>query len=298
MFENFEWSKYIGKHPTAWAGHISWAYTQMKYIKPEVVVELGVHWGHSFFTMAEACKDWELDTKLYGVDHWEGDVHAGKFTGEVYDTVVGEYKKNIIEIPRMDLVQGDVKAEFKFFDLDTTNLSYQALDQEIIRLGLKDRVVETLKAKSSGSYGNPIKMIISELIDYPEIDYDDNAELLHHLASQAYNAIVENIDKREELLQTIFQFKASIAEKIYLQMKSNENFILHYSDNGKGLEDSFTNPYEIFDFGTTSKFDINGEQVGTGLGMYIVASTIREYNATFTIVNTQGGFSLDLIFPE
>ena len=152
-----------------------------------------------------------------------------KQAGEVYDTVVGEYKKNIIEIPRMDLVQGDVKAEFKFFDLDTTNLSYKALDQEIIRLGLKDRVVETLKAKSSGSYGNPIKMIISELIDYPEIDYDDNAELLHHLASQAYNAIVENIDKREELLQTIFQFKASIAEKIYLQMKSNENFILHQS---------------------------------------------------------------------
>lgn len=149
---------------------------------------------------------------------------------DVYDTVVGEYKKNIIEIPRMDLVQGDVKAEFKFFDLDTTNLSYQALDQEIIRLGLKDKVVETLKAKSSGSYGHPIKMIISELIDYPEIDYDDNAELLHHLATQAYNAIAENIEKKEELPQTIFQFKATIAEKIYQQMKSPDHFILHQSD--------------------------------------------------------------------
>ncbi|WP_286861128.1 DEAD/DEAH box helicase, partial [Proteiniphilum sp. UBA5510] len=94
---------------------------------------------------------------------------------EVYDTLVNEYKKNIIEIPRMDLVQGDVTAEFRFFDLDTTYLNYQALDQEIIRLGLKDMVVETLKAKSSGSYGHPVKMIISELIDYPEIDYDDNA---------------------------------------------------------------------------------------------------------------------------
>ena len=34
------------------------------------------------------------------------------------------------------------------------------------------------------------------LIDYPEIDYDDNAELLHHLATQAYNAVAENIEKR------------------------------------------------------------------------------------------------------
>ena len=148
---------------------------------------------------------------------------------EVYDTLVNEYKKNIIEIPRMDLVQGDVTAEFRFFDLDTTYLNYQALDQEIIRLGLKDMVVETLKAKSSGSYGHPVKMIISELIDYPEIDYDDNAELLH-LATQAYNAVAENIEKKDELPQTIFQFKATIAEKIYQQMKSPENFILHQSD--------------------------------------------------------------------
>ncbi len=148
---------------------------------------------------------------------------------DVYDTIVGEYKKNIIEIPRMDLVQDDVKAEFKFFDLDTTNLSYQALDQEIIRLGLKDKIVETLKAKSSGSYGNPVKMIIAELIDYPEIDYDDNAELLHHLATQAYNAVAENIERKEDLSQTIFQFKATIAEKIYQQMKSSDNFILHQS---------------------------------------------------------------------
>lgn len=149
---------------------------------------------------------------------------------EVYDTLVNEYKKNIIEIPRMDLVQGNVTAEFRFFDLDTSYLNYQALDQEIIRLGLKDKVVETLKAKLSGSYGHPVKMIISELIDYPEIDYDDNAELLHHLATQAYNAVAENIEKKDELLQTIFQFKATIAEKIYQQMKSPDNFILHQSE--------------------------------------------------------------------
>jgi type III restriction enzyme len=41
---------------------------------------------------------------------------------------------------------------------------------------LVDKLVETLKAKSSGSYGNPVKMIFAELIDYSEIDYDDNVE--------------------------------------------------------------------------------------------------------------------------
>lgn len=147
---------------------------------------------------------------------------------EVYEKLVTEYKKNIIEIPRMDLVQGETRAEFKTFDLDIAGFNFQALEQEIIRMGLKDKQVETLKAKSSGSYGNPIKLIIAELIDYPEIDYDENAELLYHLASQAYEAIKSNITKEEELPSAIFQFKAAIAEKIYIQMK--QHFVLHSAD--------------------------------------------------------------------
>lgn len=140
---------------------------------------------------------------------------------ETYEKIVASYKENIIEIPRMDLVLGEVTATFNHFDLDTTNFNYQALEQEIIRMGLMDKSVETIKAKSSGSYGNPVKMIIAELIDYPEIDYDDNADLLYHLATQAYNAIKENIDKEKNILQAIFQFKLAIADKIYMQMKAN-----------------------------------------------------------------------------
>ena len=147
---------------------------------------------------------------------------------KVYDTMVSEYKKNIIEIPRMDLVQGDTTAEFKSFDLDVSEFNFQALEQEIIRMGLKDRKIETLKAKSSGSFGDPVKLIISELINYPEIDYDDNAELLYHLATQAYDAVKANIDDEEGLPQAIFQFKAAIAEKIYLQM--SQHFVLHSAD--------------------------------------------------------------------
>ncbi|MEZ5032157.1 MAG: DEAD/DEAH box helicase family protein [Saprospiraceae bacterium] len=146
----------------------------------------------------------------------------------VYERLVTEYKKNIIEIPRMDLVQGETRAEFTSFDLDNAGFNFQALEQEIIRMGLKDKMVETIKAKSSGSYGNPVKLIIAELIDYPEIDYDENAELLYHLATQAYEAIKVNIKNEDELPQAIFQFKAAIAEKIYNQMK--QHFVLHSAD--------------------------------------------------------------------
>ncbi|MEZ7937481.1 MAG: DEAD/DEAH box helicase family protein [Paludibacteraceae bacterium] len=146
----------------------------------------------------------------------------------IYEKLVTEYKKNIIEIPRMDLVQGEVTASFNSFDLDVSGFGYHALEQEIIRMGLKDKQVETLKAKSSGSYGNPIKLIVAQLIDYPEIDYDDNAELLYQLATQAVNKIKTHLENEKELSETVFQFKSAIAEKIYTQMK--DHFVLHTPD--------------------------------------------------------------------
>ena len=174
---------------------------------------------------ARFIKQYEQDLVAKGDLFWESKVEAAKIE---YEKIVDVYINNTIEIPRMDLVQGETRAEFKQFDLDITGFNFQALEQEIIRMGLKDKQVETLKAKSSGSYGNPIKLIIAELIDYPEIDYDENADLLYHLATQAYEAIKANISNEEELPQAIFQFKAAIAEKVYNQMK--QHFQLHSAD--------------------------------------------------------------------
>jgi cephalosporin hydroxylase len=84
--DNFEWYEYIGNKPTAWEGHLLWAYSEIPKINPKTIVELGVHWGHSLFMMAESCQDHGIGTTLYGIDHWQGDVHAGKFTDEVYET--------------------------------------------------------------------------------------------------------------------------------------------------------------------------------------------------------------------
>ncbi len=137
----------------------------------------------------------------------------------IYEGMVTEYSKKIIEIPRMDLVQGEVTATFKHFDLDTSDMNYLALEQEIVRMNLTDGMnVEIIKARPSGAYGNPVKSIIAELINFPEIDYDDNSDLLYHLANQAFDAVKENIPDDKELSLTIYQFKSAIAEKIYQQM--------------------------------------------------------------------------------
>lgn len=68
--------------PTAWAGHIPFLMTLIKLMEPRTYVELGTHYGASLIGAATASKSFNVPMKLYGVDSWEGDVHAGVYEGE------------------------------------------------------------------------------------------------------------------------------------------------------------------------------------------------------------------------
>jgi hypothetical protein len=80
-------------HPTilnisAWLGHRHFAYDLIRFMKPDTLVELGTHWGASFFSFCQAvADDDQVQTDCYAVDTWEGDPHAGLYTNEVYVTV-------------------------------------------------------------------------------------------------------------------------------------------------------------------------------------------------------------------
>ncbi len=89
-----------------WGGHRRFAYDLVRWMRPARIGELGVHWGTSFFTFAQAIKDGRMkDTELIGVDTFEGEDHAGHYGPEVYDTVrriVREYfPKQPITLHRM-----------------------------------------------------------------------------------------------------------------------------------------------------------------------------------------------------
>lgn len=101
MFEDFKWFKHLGQHQTAWAGHILYIYNQIPIWKPKTIVELGVYLGHSLATMAESCLDNKLDTKLYGIDHFMGDEHSGKFGTEIEDIAT----KCLSEYPNVTLIK-------------------------------------------------------------------------------------------------------------------------------------------------------------------------------------------------
>lgn len=82
-FEEFD----IINEPSAWLGHIPFGKFLIGLLRPRVFVELGTHYGHSYFAMCESVKFRNLLTQCFAVDTWEGDQHAGFYDEAVYRAV-------------------------------------------------------------------------------------------------------------------------------------------------------------------------------------------------------------------
>ena len=85
--ENEYTNKYAYLNPinagvSAWTGHIYFVNFLISIIKPKKFVELGIHYGYSYFNI---CRVIEIlksefeefsDSKAFGIDSFEGDIHA------------------------------------------------------------------------------------------------------------------------------------------------------------------------------------------------------------------------------
>lgn len=140
----------------------------------------------------------------------------------VVETVIHDFVKNIIEIPRMTIQREAYKVEYKWFDLDTRmGFDLPSLKDEIIRVGLVDKSSDIIEVMSGRQYDSPLDQIVSALLDYDEIDYDENAELIYHLANQALQAITKNAENEDDIPKIVNNFKKAIAKTIFDQMQAH-----------------------------------------------------------------------------
>ena len=72
---------------TAWSCHLPFAFWLVEALRPNILVELGVHTGVSYCAFCQAVAQLGLPTATYGVDTWQGDAHAGSYGDRVLDTL-------------------------------------------------------------------------------------------------------------------------------------------------------------------------------------------------------------------
>jgi hypothetical protein len=71
----------------SWSGHLPFVNDAIAALRPSLLVELGTHYGESYFGMCQAVEENGVSCKCYAVDTWRGDAHAGYYDESVFEEV-------------------------------------------------------------------------------------------------------------------------------------------------------------------------------------------------------------------
>jgi type III restriction enzyme len=138
---------------------------------------------------------------------------------EIYDETIEEFTEQIIEIPRISIVPSEEqKHGFRDFDLDTSKMNFQPGSEEIMVYTLQSGAIEVIDASGQRVVFDTVEnLIVNELINYSEIDYDEQAEFLFKLAGQAVSHFNTYLDE-EKVANVVQGNKRVIGKYIHSQM--------------------------------------------------------------------------------
>lgn len=160
------------------------------------------------------------------------EAEAEKVFDEIYKDIVEQVVRHTIEIPRITIQpKNEVNYGFNDFDLETKSIHFQPVEEEIFTRYLKDQkktTVYTVVESSGGGEQSWVNSIVTELLDYDEIDYDEHGDIVYKLAEQAITHLKSYLSESKDVDNVVQYYKKQIAEYIHVQMMDN-----FYSDKGE-----------------------------------------------------------------
>lgn len=127
-----------------------------------------------------------------------------------------------IDIPRITVMpKGEVKAGFKPFTLDLSGMRYPAPSEELWAKHLRTDQVDVIGL----SQGNLLERrledyVVSGLIDFPDIAYDEHADLLYELAGQVVRHLQTYLSEKDAG-QVLALHQREIARAVHAQMQDH-----------------------------------------------------------------------------
>jgi type III restriction enzyme len=136
-----------------------------------------------------------------------------------------------IDIPRILVVPtGVVRCGFRPFKLNLGALRYPAPSEELFAQHLRTNVREIIAlGKASDHEARPEDYVVSGLVDFDDVSYDDHSDLLYDLAGQVVTHLKSYLSE-EDARKVLRCFQKPIAEFVHAQM------LEHYWEEATGYE--------------------------------------------------------------
>ena len=131
--------------------------------------------------------------------------------------------KQTIDIPRILVVpKGQVTTGFHPFKLDCSGIHYQPVERDLLIQHLRTHVQETLSF--SGNVQQELRQedyIVRGLVDFDDISYDEQADLLYDLAGQMV-AHLRSYLAKEDARNVLIYHQKQLAAFIHVQMQAHQ----------------------------------------------------------------------------
>jgi type III restriction enzyme len=133
------------------------------------------------------------------------------------------YIQHTIAIPRvLVLPQGTVTAGFHPFQLDIANVRLQPVSQDIQIHYLASDTRDTIAALDGGHQEERLEdYIVRGLIDFDDVSYDEQADLLYDLSEQFVKHVRSYLQEDSQIKNVLMFSQRKICELIHTQMKAH-----------------------------------------------------------------------------
>lgn len=159
-----------------------------------------------------------------------------------------------IGIPRISVrPKGAVRTGFKDFELDTTAINQQPVDQNILiqllRTSDRERIHADLAYATEERFED---YIVRNLVDFDDISYDEHADILYKLSSQVVSKLRNYLDTDEEVLNVIQFNQRQFSTYIHAQMQKH-----WWQEADEGYEVMVSRGYQTF---TDTSYSADGDE--------------------------------------
>lgn len=151
---------------------------------------------------------------------------------QVIEALVEQTIQHSIDIPRI-VVQpvGELTWGYQDFHLEASSVRLQPVDEHILIQHLRTHDREILQRNGNQAVEERLEdYLISALMDYSDISYDDHAELLYKLSNQMV-VHLQSYLPNDHAVRNVLQYnRGKLAELIHIQMKN------HYYETATAYE--------------------------------------------------------------